>query len=144
MLQRGEVHHEALIENPITVSEVRMTPDLQQATAYFLPLAGDRTADVLEALKACAKYIRGRVGHHVSLRYAPIFRFEVDTTFDDAQRIETLLESANARRGTGSNNAPDDGLVAVEDSGPANEAHADEDVIPSTDQAPASKDRDGA
>lgn len=105
LLQRGEIIDPLLEVSTITVPEVRMTPDLRIANVYAMPLGGENTADVVSALNTHAKFIRGRVAPLLNLKYAPEFRFFVDTTFDEYGRIDAILRSDRVRRDL---DAPDD------------------------------------
>jgi ribosome-binding factor A len=93
MLSRGEIHDDVLASHVVTVSEVRMTPDLRLATIYIMPLGGKDLAPVLEALERNRKYIRGEVARAVNLKFAPEIRFLPDETFDEARRIDEILRS---------------------------------------------------
>ena len=93
MLSRGDVHDDVLASHVVTVSEVRMAPDLRLATIYIMPLGGKDLAPVLEALERNRKYIRGEVAHAVNLKFAPEIRFLPDETFDEARRIDEILRS---------------------------------------------------
>jgi ribosome-binding factor A len=88
ILSRGEVHDPVLEGHLVTVPEVRMSPDLRQATAYIMPLGGKDTKEVLDALERHKKYLRGEVAHRVNLKFAPEIRFRFDERFDEAERIE--------------------------------------------------------
>jgi len=83
-LQRGEII-DPLIENTVvSVSEVRMSPDLKIATAFVSPLGAKDTDAVIEALNKHAKFVRGRVsGALRQMKYMPEFRFRLDTSFDN-------------------------------------------------------------
>ena len=101
-LQRGEIL-DPLIENSVvSVSEVRMSPDLKIATAFVSPLgAGDADA-VVEALNKHAKFVRGRVsGALRQMKYMPEFRFRLDTSYDNFQKINELLHSPEVARDLG-------------------------------------------
>jgi len=93
MLSRGDVHDDVLASHVVTVSEVRMSPDLRLASIYIMPLGGKDLAPVLEALERNRKYIRGEVAHAVNLKFAPEIRFLPDETFDEARRIDEILRS---------------------------------------------------
>jgi ribosome-binding factor A len=93
MLSRGDVHDDVIASHVVTVSEVRMTPDLRLATIYIMPLGGKDLAPVLEALERNRKYIRGEVARAVNLKFAPEIRFLPDATFDEARRIDEILRS---------------------------------------------------
>lgn len=96
VIGRGELRDPALSGVSITVSEVRASPDLRNATAFVMPLGGGDTADVLAALNRAAAFLRGRVARIVRLKYAPAFRFEADITFDEVSRIDALLRDAKS------------------------------------------------
>jgi ribosome-binding factor A len=98
---RGHVRDPDLAEVSLTVSEVRMSPDLRQATAFVLPLGGGDAATILKALKRAAPYLRGEVARLVDLRYAPELRFLIDTSFDTAGRISTVLAQPEVQRDLG-------------------------------------------
>ena len=98
LLARGEIHDDVLASHVVTISEVRMSPDLKLATAYVMPLGGKDTKAVLEALTRNSRFIRGEVAHTLDLRSAPDIRFREDETFEEVQRIDQLLHSERVRR----------------------------------------------
>jgi ribosome-binding factor A len=93
MLSRGEIHDDVLAQHVVTVSEVRMAPDLRLATVYIMPLGGKDIKPVLEAFDRNRKFIRGEIAHAVNLKFAPDIRFQADDTFDEAQRIDEIFRS---------------------------------------------------
>lgn len=97
MLARGEIHDDVIAAHVITISEVRISPDLKLATAYVMPLGGKDIGPVLEALSRNRRFIRGEVAHAVNLKFAPEIRFKEDETFEEASRIEALLHSPRVR-----------------------------------------------
>lgn len=97
-LERGEVHDPVLSARAVTVTEVRVSPDLRNATVFVMPLGGGGEDEVLRALKRARPFLRHVVAQHVHLRYVPDLRFESDTSFDAAQRIERLLQRPEVRR----------------------------------------------
>ncbi|UCI07528.1 30S ribosome-binding factor RbfA [Mesorhizobium sp. B1-1-8] len=101
-LQRGEIIDPVIENSVVSVSEVRMSPDLKIATAFVSPLgAGDADA-VVEALNSHAKFVRGRVsGALRQMKYMPEFRFRLDTSFDNFARINELLKSPEVARDLG-------------------------------------------
>jgi ribosome-binding factor A len=101
-LQRGEVIDPVIENSVVSVSEVRMSPDLKIATAFVSPLgAGDDSA-VVEALNKHAKFIRGRVSSALrQMKYMPEFRFRLDTSFDNFAKINELLKSPEVARDLG-------------------------------------------
>jgi ribosome-binding factor A len=95
VLQRGEITDELIETTVISVSEVRMSPDLKIATAFVAPLAA---ADDQAVIKALA-FIRGRVsGALRQMKYMPEFRFRLDTSYDNMARIDALLRSPEVAR----------------------------------------------
>lgn len=98
MLARGDIHDDVLAGAVVTIPEVRMSPDLKLATAYVMPLGGRDVGPVIEALKRNHKYIRGEIAHAVNLKFAPDIRFREDESFEEATRIDRLLDSEKVRR----------------------------------------------
>lgn len=101
-LQRGEIL-DPLIENSVvSVSEVRMSPDLKIATAFVSPLGAPDAGAVIEALNKHAKFVRGRVsGALRQMKYMPEFRFRLDTSYDNFQKINDLLHTPEVARDLG-------------------------------------------
>ena len=75
----------------ITVTEVRISPDLRNATAFVLPLGGTETEKTVQALNRAGGYFRGELGRAVKMQFTPTIRFRADETFEEASRIEKLL-----------------------------------------------------
>lgn len=98
MLARGEIHDDVLASHTITIPEVRISPDLKLATVYVMPLGGNDVKPVIAALERNKKYIRAEVAHTLNLKYAPDLRFREDETFEEATRIDRLLDSERVRR----------------------------------------------
>jgi ribosome-binding factor A len=98
ILASGECRDPALRDANITVTEVRMSPDLRNATAYVMPLGGANAIEVVAALMRSAGFLRGRATRELTLRFAPNLVFEIDQTFDQADRIAALLASPEVER----------------------------------------------
>jgi len=98
VLTRGDVHDDVLASTVVSVSEVRLSPDLKLATCYVIPLGGRDIEAVIEALNRHKKFLRGAISHKINLKFAPELRFFADTTFAEAERIEKLLHSPEVRR----------------------------------------------
>ncbi|EJB04775.1 ribosome-binding factor A [Rhizobium leguminosarum] len=99
VLQRGEVRDDVIEATVISISEVRMSPDLKIATAYVTPLGVSDHSVVIEALNRHAKYIRGRLGQQLrQMKYMPEVRFRDDTSFDNYKKIDELLRSPEVSR----------------------------------------------
>jgi len=82
----------------LTVSEVRMTPDLKLATIFVLPLGGAGAEDVVKHLEQHKRFLRGEIAKGVSLKFMPEIRFKADTSFAISQRIDELLASPKVAR----------------------------------------------
>ncbi|TVR09390.1 MAG: 30S ribosome-binding factor RbfA [Salinarimonadaceae bacterium] len=106
VIQRGDIVDAVLSTHIVTISEVRMSPDLKLATAYVMPLGGRDEKPVLEALDRHRKFLRAEVARRVNLKFAPELRFRRDETFDEAARIDALLRSEEVLRDT--RRTPDD------------------------------------
>jgi ribosome-binding factor A len=98
LLIRGEIHDDVLASHVVSISEVRISPDLKLATAYVMPLGGKDTEAVIAALERHKKFIRAEVAHTLDLKYAPDIRFREDETFEEVSRIDRLLYSEKVRR----------------------------------------------
>lgn len=97
MLVRAEIHDDTLAEHVVTIPEVRLSPDLRLATVYVMPLGGQDVKPVLAALERHKRFIRGEIAHTVNLKFAPELRFRFDESFDEATRIDALLDSPKVR-----------------------------------------------
>jgi ribosome-binding factor A len=98
ILGRNELRDPALKDAVITVTEVRISPDLKNATAFVMPLGGAHATEVVAALQRGAAYMRGLIGRELQLRHVPSLRFTLDTSFDHASRIEALLHRPEVER----------------------------------------------
>ena len=99
VLQRGEVRDDDIANTVITVSEVRMSPDLKIATAFVAPLAAKDDEAIVKALNRNAKFIRGRVTPELrQMKFMPEIRFRLDTSFDNMAKIDELLRSPEVAR----------------------------------------------
>jgi len=87
-----------LAEAAITVTEVRISPDLKNATAFVMPLGGSDLETKVAALRRAAPFLRGEVARRVKLRFAPRLSFEPDRSFDAAGRIDDLLRGERLQR----------------------------------------------
>lgn len=109
ILLRGEMHDPDLAGVSITVSEVRPSPDMKHATVFVTTLNGDKMDVVLPALRRAASFLRGQVAKTVRLRHTPQLSFQTDTSFDYAQKINTLLHQDVIARDLSDDEDPSDG-----------------------------------
>jgi len=98
ILREGECRDPALDDTSITVTEVRVSPDLRNATAFVMPLGGANAAEVVVALKRCAVFLKGVLAREVQLRNAPNLTFALDDSFEQAARISVLLTRPEVAR----------------------------------------------
>lgn len=91
-MQRGHLHSEVLLDaEQITVTEVRVSPDLKNATAYIIPLGGKNLDEILPALNQEAKTFQKEINAQSNLKFTPRITFKQDTTFDKVQRLDQIL-----------------------------------------------------
>jgi ribosome-binding factor A len=114
IIQRGELKDHALIGRSITVTEVKVTPDLKHATVFVTPLGGldaakTESSELLAALGRAQAFLRTRLADEVRLRYAPRLGFQLDLRFEATKAIETLLRSEPVRRDLSAGLEPEDG-----------------------------------
>jgi ribosome-binding factor A len=101
VLMRGEVHDDVLASHSVSITEVRMSPDLRHATVFVKPLLGADEAAVLAALKRNVRYLRGEVSRRVNTKYAADLKFLPDESFEEASHIDALLRSPTVARDLG-------------------------------------------
>ncbi|GMN14933.1 30S ribosome-binding factor RbfA [Altererythrobacter sp. MTPC7] len=98
LLARQEVHDETVSAANIAVTEVRMTPDLRNATAYVKPLLGKGEDEIVAALRRNTAYLQREVAKRLGLKFAPKLKFRADESFEEADRIEKLLNDPKVAR----------------------------------------------
>lgn len=101
LLARGEAHDDVLTAHSISVTEVRMTPDLRNAKVYVKPLLGEKQVAVLKALRTNTAFFQREVAQRLGLKFAPRLNFQADESFDEAERIERLLDDPKVARDLG-------------------------------------------
>lgn len=101
LLLRGEVHDEVLTGHSVSVTEVRMSPDLRHANVYVKPLLGSDEAVVIKALRTNTAFFQREVAGRLKLRFAAKIKFLPDESFDEAARIERLLADPLVARDLG-------------------------------------------
>ena len=95
---RGILRDPAIVDRSITVTEVRPSPDLRNATAFVIPLGGGDSIDLLKALHRCAPFLTREVSKRVHLKFAPRLYFELDGAFDRVDKIDSILRSPEVTR----------------------------------------------
>ncbi len=82
----------------VTLSEVRVSPDLKHALCFVEPLGGSRAEEVVAALNRSARFLRGRLARAIELRFTPQLKFLHDETFEAASKMNAILSSPRVRR----------------------------------------------
>jgi ribosome-binding factor A len=95
---RGEIRDPELAGVALTVTEVRISPDLRHATAFVTRLGRSDMAEKLPALRHAAPFLRRELAHALRLRNAPELSFQDDTSLDYAMHVEELLHAPEVRR----------------------------------------------
>ncbi|MBF0561344.1 MAG: 30S ribosome-binding factor RbfA [Alphaproteobacteria bacterium] len=106
IMERTEFRDPGLEGVFVTITEVRVSPDLRNATVFVIPLGGVDVGPVVAGLNRIKSFLRREVSHMVRLQYSPNLSFEPDRSFENAQHIEALLHSPEVLRDVGGN---DDG-----------------------------------
>ena len=91
ILREEEINDPDLAGVSVTITEVRMSPDLRNATVFVEPLGGDHASVVVKALNRHHKFLRGRLGHAIDMKFTPALKFLHDETFDEAARMSRLF-----------------------------------------------------
>jgi ribosome-binding factor A len=98
ILQRGDVHDDVLASHLVSVTEVRMSPDLRHATVFVKPLLGKDEDVVLKALRTNTAYLQREVARRVRMKYAARLKFIADESFDEGTHIDRLLRDPQVAR----------------------------------------------
>ncbi|UEM03544.1 30S ribosome-binding factor RbfA [Skermanella rosea] len=98
VLRRGDFRDPDLQDLNVTVTEVRISPDLRNATAFITPLGGGHSEETVAALRRAAAFFRSQIARAVKLRYVPTLSFEADTSFEYADHINRLLHDPEVAR----------------------------------------------
>ena len=102
ILREEDVSDPALAAVSVTVTEARLSPDLRHALVFVEPLGGVHAGDVVDGLNRSAKFLRGRLGHAIELKFIPDLKFAHDESFEEAARIDRLLAKPEVARDLGS------------------------------------------
>ena len=107
ILQRGDVHDETLASHLVSITEVRMSPDLRHATVFVKPLLGKDEEAVLKALRTNTAYLQREVAARVKMKYAARLKFLADESFDEGSHIDALLRDPKVARDLGDESPQD-------------------------------------
>lgn len=98
VLRRGDFRDPELQNLNVTVTEVRISPDLRNATAFITPLGGGQVEETVAAMRRAAAFFRAQIARAIKLRYVPTLSFEADTSFEYADHINRLLHDPEVAR----------------------------------------------
>ena len=98
ILMRGEVHDDVLASHPVSITEVRMSPDLRHATVFVKPLLGENEDAVIKALRTNTAFLQREVAARVRQKYAARLKFLADESFDEGTHIDQLLRAPQVAR----------------------------------------------
>ncbi len=101
LLQRGEVHDDVLQSHLVSVTEVRMSPDLRHATVFVKPLLGQDEEVVLKALRQNTAFFQREVAQRVRTKYAAKLKFRADESFDEGSQIDRILRTGHVAQDLG-------------------------------------------
>ena len=108
VLRRGDFRDPELQKLNVTVTEVRVSPDLRNATAFITPLGGGSVDDTVAAMRRASAFFRGQIAKAIKLRYVPTLSFEADTSFEYADHINRLLHDPVVARDLGKDGFDED------------------------------------
>jgi ribosome-binding factor A len=98
ILSREEIRDPDLDGVSVTITQVKPSPDMRYATVYCAPLGGKNTGPIIAALNRHKGFLRGQMGHMISIKFTPDLRFVEDQSFAEAEKIENLLKSPEVQR----------------------------------------------
>ena len=110
VLREEELQDEAMKGVSVTVTEVRLSPDLRHASVFVEPLGGGHAREVVAALNRHAKFLRGRLGHGIDMKFTPELKFLHDESFDEAERMAKLFDDPRVREDLAKRDAEEDDL----------------------------------
>lgn len=98
ILREEDLDDPALSGAPVTITEVRVSPDLRHAVCFIQPLGGEKATEVVAAMNRASKFFRGRLGRMIDLRATPELKFLHDETFDAADQMSRLFDDPKVRQ----------------------------------------------
>jgi len=98
ILREEEINDPDLAGVSVTITEVRMSPDLRNATVFVEPLGGEQAGVVVKALNRHHRFLRGRLGHAIDMKFTPALKFLHDETFDEAARMSRLFQDPRVQQ----------------------------------------------
>ena len=98
IFRKADIRDPELVGVSVTVTQVRPSPDMRHAMVFVEPLGGENAATIIGALNRNRAFLRGQLGHEITLKFTPELRFVEDTSFAEAARIDRILRSEKVAR----------------------------------------------
>ena len=98
ILNRNEIRDPDLDGVSVTITQVKPSPDMRYATVYCAPLGGENAKPIIAALNRHKGFLRGQMGHMISIKFTPDLRFVEDQSFAEAEKIENHSQVAEVQR----------------------------------------------
>jgi ribosome-binding factor A len=98
VLRENEIRDPDLEGVSVTITQIKPSPDMRYATVYCEPLGGENAKAIVAALNRHKGFLRGEMGHLITMKFTPDLRFVEDESFAEAQKIETILKSPEVQR----------------------------------------------
>jgi len=98
VLRENEIRDAELEGVSVTITQVKPSPDMRYATVYCEPLGGKNAKAIVAALNRHKGFLRGEMGHRITMKFTPELRFVEDESFAEAEKIETILKSPEVQR----------------------------------------------
>ncbi len=92
LLIRNEAKIPSFNSKLITVTEVRMTPDLKTARVYVIPLGGENTKEIVKILTDYSHLVRKALSKRLDIKFLPKLTFVEDNSFEYAEKIEKIIK----------------------------------------------------
>ncbi|HEY4940958.1 MAG TPA: 30S ribosome-binding factor RbfA [Rhizomicrobium sp.] len=109
VLRRGDIRDADLAGVSVTITQVKPSPDMRYATVFCEPLGGKNAKAIVAALNKHKGYLRGEMGHLITMKFTPELRFVEDESFAEAQRIENILKSSRVQQDLAAPSDDEDG-----------------------------------
>ena len=117
-LARGDLRDPVLVGTSVTVTEVRVSPDLRNAAVFVMPLGGEKIEEVVAALGRAAPFLRHLISQSMTMKYLPALSFVADSAVDQSSKIDDLLRSPEVAQDLGEALPDDEDQLGHDDSGP--------------------------
>jgi ribosome-binding factor A len=108
ILHEEDLADPALADVSVTLSQVKVSPDLKHAICFVEPLGGVNSPEVVAGLNRASRFLRGKLGHVIDMRFTPTLKFVHDDSFDAAAHMNALLSDPRVRRDIEAPLAPED------------------------------------